>query len=147
MATRSFMHRQRASVISGGRQTATGRNVRAKKKQIDVVVVVDDPRRALFTATKLETSRGIHREQSRMSKNEPWRRSSKLQECREREREREGEYVCVEGLRRLLVGLALDLDFQNDFNSASRQGSEEAGVVGCRIHSTISGVVHRRRNK
>lgn len=139
------MHRQnsgqRASVISGGRQTATGRNVRAKKKQIDVVVVVDDP--ALFTATKLETSRGIHREQSRMSKNEPWRRSSKLQEGGERE----SVCVCVEGLRRLLVGLALDLDFQNDFNSASRQGSEEAGVVGCRIHSTISGVVHRLRNK
>lgn len=85
------MHRQnsgqRASVISGGRQTATGRNVGAKKKQIDVVVVVDDP--ALFTATKLETSRGIHREQSRMSKNEPWRRSSKLQEGKEKEREGE----------------------------------------------------------
>ena len=53
---------------------------------------------------------------------------------------------------RLLVGLALDLDFQNDPNSVSRQGNG-GGVAGdgCSIHSTISGgggrVVHRRRNK
>lgn len=66
-----------------------GETLERKKEQIDVVVVVDEP--ALFTATKLETSRGIRREQSRMSKNEPWRRSSKLQEGKEREKVRDRE--------------------------------------------------------